>query len=210
MARLVAATCPHCGAGIQLDPDVETVTCTFCGVSSFVQTPQRRAPEAAHPTEAPRTVIVVGAQAETQAQGSGCTWIAGLFVVLLPLMILAGVGVIPLPWDIPGVTTVNYFDEPELIHQALVEELGECRHEVLDDPRQPPRDFPPFVVPEDRYYFLGDNRDNSNDSRFWKPSSTVRRIDLKGPVIVNYWSWNNRHTWAEMANSSRRGMLAPA
>ena len=35
MARLVAATCPHCGAGIQLDPDVETVTCTFCGVSSF-------------------------------------------------------------------------------------------------------------------------------------------------------------------------------
>lgn len=41
MAKLVAATCPKCGAGVRLDPDKEFVTCTYCGVSSFIQTPRR-------------------------------------------------------------------------------------------------------------------------------------------------------------------------
>lgn len=41
MAKLVAATCPKCGAHVQLDPDREFVTCQFCGASSFVQTQRR-------------------------------------------------------------------------------------------------------------------------------------------------------------------------
>jgi hypothetical protein len=28
----------------------------------------------------------------------------------------------------------------------------------------------------------------------------VRREELKGPVIVNYWSWNNEESWAAMLN----------
>ena len=28
------------------------------------------------------------------------------------------------------------------------------------------RSFGPYVVPHDSYFFLGDNRDNSNDSRY--------------------------------------------
>ena len=56
---------------------------------------------------------------------------------------------------------------------------------------------PPLTVPEGRYYLLGDNRDNSNDSRRW---GTVRREELKGPVIFNYWSWNNQESWAAMLN----------
>lgn len=43
MPRLVKAACPHCGAGVQLDPTRDVVTCTFCGTSSFIQRP-RRAP----------------------------------------------------------------------------------------------------------------------------------------------------------------------
>ncbi len=42
-----------------------------------------------------------------------------------------------------------------------------------------------------------DHRDNSNDSRAW---GTVPREDLKGPVTIIYWSWNNRGSWLSMLN----------
>ncbi len=74
---------------------------------------------------------------------------------------------------------------------------GDCYHDILDDPSQSGLPGKLLTVPEGRYFFLGDNRDNSNDSRGW---GTVPRTDLKGPVIINYWSWNNQGTWAAMLN----------
>jgi signal peptidase I len=77
------------------------------------------------------------------------------------------------------------------------EKLGDCYHDVLDHPVLPGLSQPLMTVPEGHYFFLGDNRDNSNDSRGW---GTVPRNDLKGPVIVNYWSWNNQRSWPAMLN----------
>lgn len=68
-----------------------------------------------------------------------------------------------------------------------VEELGECEHLILDDPRQPGQTVPALTLPEGRYFMMGDNRDNSNDSRRW---GTVHLDDFKGPAFVLYWSWN--------------------
>jgi signal peptidase I len=72
------------------------------------------------------------------------------------------------------------------------EDLGACRHAILDDPhprgrRESRLDRGTWVVEPGRYFMMGDNRDNSNDSRVW---GTVRLEELKGPAFILYWSWN--------------------
>ena len=52
--------------------------------------------------------------------------------------------------------------------------------------------FGPVTVPEGKLFFMGDNRDNSNDSRFW---GFVDKADVKGKAMVIYWSWNKAKKW---------------
>jgi signal peptidase I len=52
-----------------------------------------------------------------------------------------------------------------------------------------PRDnFGPLRVPKDSYFAMGDNRDNSKDSRFW---GFVPRQNIKGEAMAIYFSWDS-------------------
>jgi signal peptidase I len=83
----------------------------------------------------------------------------------------------------------EFIDDGGQRYEKFWENLGDCRHAVLDDPRprDPRFDRGTYIVESDRYFMMGDNRDNSNDSRGW---GTVRLEEMKGPAFILYWSWD--------------------
>ena len=48
--------------------------------------------------------------------------------------------------------------------------------------------YGPVVVPPDKFFVMGDNRDNSNDSRYW---GFVDRTDIIGKPLFVYWSYES-------------------
>lgn len=89
---------------------------------------------------------------------------------------------------LPG-DTVQIADKQLYINGKSVDDADYARH---TDARTVPsaisqRDFfGPYRVPEDRYFCMGDNRDESHDSRFWHG---VPRHYVKGRASIVYWSF---------------------
>jgi signal peptidase I len=92
-------------------------------------------------------------------------------------------------------------DRLEIVDKRLVvngEPVEESGYAIHRDPQVFPNraylvrahrrrdNFEPFVVPEGHFFFMGDNRDFSYDSRFWGP---VPRHFVKGRALVVYWSY---------------------
>jgi signal peptidase I len=104
-------------------------------------------------------------------------------------------------------------EKVEIIHNKIY-----INDRLIDDPwgRFVTDDFPrsfiqrmenfgPVVVPKDSLFVLGDNRDNSEDSRFW---GFLNVNAVLGKAVIIYFSWNrNAENVLEKVRWSRIGKL---
>lgn len=94
-------------------------------------------------------------------------------------------------------TGVHFVDPAGRSKPVVSERVERCTYQVLDDPRRPEVDRPPVRVEPGRYFVMGDNRHESNDSRYW---GSVRLSEIHGSAGLLYWSWDFTGSWASLLN----------
>ena len=85
-------------------------------------------------------------------------------------------------------------------YQLCLEALGEAKHLMQVDAMRPPRDFSVVVKPG-HYFMMGDNRDNSSDSRIW---GQVPEQDIVGKAFAVWMHWDS---FFSIPSFSRAGLI---
>ncbi|MDJ0764415.1 MAG: signal peptidase I [Myxococcota bacterium] len=72
-------------------------------------------------------------------------------------------------------------------HEAdlWIEKHGKHTYTIIEESSGPKHNFGPITVPQDQVFVLGDNRDNSRDSRSW---GSVPFDNIKGRAMFIWWS----------------------
>jgi signal peptidase I len=83
-------------------------------------------------------------------------------------------------------------DESYAVHKDISVEQGDRDN------------FGPFTVPRRSFFVMGDNRDQSYDSRFW---GVVDMDEIKGKAFIMYWSWNTNGSILDKVRWSRIAKL---
>ena len=75
----------------------------------------------------------------------------------------------------------------------------------IKPPRAGNRDhYGPIVVPDGHYFMLGDNRDNSLDSRYW---GFLPEENIVGEAVIIYFSWDKNAKFYQILDMIRWGRI---
>jgi signal peptidase I len=105
---------------------------------------------------------------------------------------------------VPG-DTIEIRDKTLYINGTLVDDQDYTQRidpGVISRDLNPRDNIGPLTVPPDSYFVLGDNRDQSLDSRFW---GYVHSSKIKGKATIIYWSWSGKGNWSEWVRWERIG-----
>jgi len=116
--------------------------------------------------------------------------------------------VIGLPGDKISYINKELFINGQKVSQAFIEksvtdlESGEewqatlkeenllgVKHQIFVQPDKSSRNYTDITVPDNMYFVMGDNRDDSADSRFW---GFVPSENIVGKAVLIWMSWNSR------------------
>jgi len=83
-------------------------------------------------------------------------------------------------WDMEASHYINYYDvtTPQGQHYTI---------RFFDGIHPRNRNYGPIIVPKDSFFMMGDNRDNSADSRSW---GFMPKKNIVGEALIIYLSWD--------------------
>lgn len=107
------------------------------------------------------------------------------------------------------IVVFKYPDDPSIIFVKRIIGIGGDKveikkgvtyvnDEIIDEPylREKPyeNDYGPYYVPEDAFFCMGDNRNDSLDGRYWTSTNFVPRKNILGKAMFCYWPFSHMGT----------------